>query len=281
MLMADAKVGMRVVLARGSLKGEHGEIRALHVAARIVDVTLDKIAGLHSFEVTDLGIEHTEAQRIFQPGDRVRFNAKSEDMVGKTAVVAHSNVTSGTVILKVDGSMGKYYSDAIALDYIPPAETLARDYVAGDRIRVTSGKFKGRRGLVLEVRRYMLSVMLDDADLGMDFTKHDVEIAPDTRQAKSRDDVEVDMAVSKALSVQSRYSVGDVVFLTSDRRCDVPMTVMSATDAGAFLVAWLDPARQVQTFMAHEDVFATAAEIRRRLDGDAFAKARQEMPRGY
>ena len=59
------------------------------------------------------------------------------------------------------------------------------------------------------------------------------------------------------------------------------MTVTSAIGADAVLVAWLDPARQVQTFMAHQDAFATAAEIRDRLDRDTYANIRGEMPRGY
>ena len=269
--MEESRPGDRVIAARGAAHGQIGDVvEIVRTAGEAEQLWVRWVKPHVRMDDTELlparnfdRLDVTTSQRIFQPGDRVRFNENSTAMVMCDAEFVRYE-DGGYSIVIVKGA--EYRTPTYTLDYIPPDETLARDYVAGDRIRVTSGKSKHQFGLVLEVRRHTLSVMLDDADLGMDFTKHDVEIAPDTRQAKS---------------VQSRYSAGDVVFLTSDRRCDVPMTVTSAIGADAVLVAWLDPARQMQTFMAHEDSFARAAEIRRRLDGDDFAKVRHEMPRGY
>lgn len=189
----------------------------------------------------------TKAQRIFQPGDRVRFNAKNEGMVGRWGKFArynHDNTEWCIVSVDGGGVFADYHALTNTLDYIPPAESLARDYVAGDRIRVTSGKFKGQFGLVTEARPHTLRVMLDDADLGMDFTKFDVEIAPDTRQAKSRDDVE------------AGPKVGDVVYLRSDRHYDTPMVVKEVqTNNGYLGTAWLDPSKQICTWFAPADCF--------------------------
>lgn len=186
----------------------------------------------------------TKEQRIFQPGDRVKFNAKSEGMAGRGGEFArYSHDNTEWCVVRVDGGGVLYHALTNTLDYIPPAESLARDYVAGDRIRVTSGKFKGQFGLVTEVRPHTMSVMLDDADLGMDFTKHDVEIAPDTRQAKSRDDVE------------AGPKVGDVVYLRSDIRYDVPMVVSAVHDGGNITVTWLNAGSGIMTHFAPSSCF--------------------------
>ncbi len=187
-----------------------------------------------------------EQQRIFQPGDRVMFNAKSEGMAGRWGEFArYSHNNTDWCIVRVDGGgvFVDFHALTNTLDYIPPAETLARDYVAGDRIRVTSGKFKHQFGLVTEVRRHTLRVMLDDADLGMDFTKHDVEIAPDTRQSKSRDDAE------------AGPKVGDVVYLASDIRYDVPMVVSAVHDGGNITVTWLTAGSGIMTHFAPSSCF--------------------------
>lgn len=79
MLMADVKVGMRVVVQHADYKGRHGVIENASIEGRMVDVRLDNTEGVYSFAVTDLRIEHTApaSQRIFQPGDVVYMRSNT------------------------------------------------------------------------------------------------------------------------------------------------------------------------------------------------------------